>query len=526
MARRRAFDMCHPSVNLLYFLLVLGCSVGCMHPACLGISLGGALACGLLFRGRRAVGRLLGLLGPVALLAAGGNLLLVRQGETVLARLPGGRPLTLESALYGLAAACLLGAVVLWFASWQAVLTADKITYLFGRIAPALALLLSLTLSFVPRLRRRLEETDRAQRGLLGQPRRRLDKVGWGAALLSSLLGWSLENAIETADTMRSRGYGPHLLLHLPAGPPGQGPAGVAGPQRRLCGGRLGGGGPVVYLLSGLPGRWGPGEPQPAHRVSGPVPDPTGTGGMGGETMEENNQKHWSVRESLSFQRQVSETMRLGILLALSGGLMDAYSYLFRGEVFANAQTGNILLCSVALSQGEWGVAVQYAFPVLAFGLGILMTFLIRQRFRNRTNRIHWRQLGVLAEILLLTLVAFLPQQANLLANSLISLACGFQVEAFRKIHGNAIATTMCIGNLRAGIHAAAEFGFSRKREDRNRAITYFTVILAFALGAVLGNLAIAQWGTWAILGSSALLLVCFGLMFFQGKEGEGHGTA
>ena len=148
------------------------------------------------------------------------------------------------------------------------------------------------------------------------------------------------------------------------------------------------------------------------------------------------------------------------------------------------------------------------------FGLGILMTFLIRQRFRNRTNRIHWRQLGVLAEILLLTLVAFLPQQANLLANSLISLACGFQVEAFRKIHGNAIATTMCIGNLRAGIHAAAEFGFSRKREDRNRAITYFTVILAFALGA------------WAILGSSALLLVCFGLMFFQGKEGEGHGTA
>ena len=57
MARRRAFDMCHPSVNLLYFLLVLVCSVGCMHPACLGISLGGALACGLLFRGRRAVGR-------------------------------------------------------------------------------------------------------------------------------------------------------------------------------------------------------------------------------------------------------------------------------------------------------------------------------------------------------------------------------------------------------------------------------------------------------------------------------------
>ena len=240
--------------------------------------------------------------------------------------------------------------------------------------------------------------------------------------------------------------------------------------------------------------------------------------------MEENNQKHWSVRESLSFQRQVSETMRLGILLALSGGLMDAYSYLFRGEVFANAQTGNILLCSVALSQGEWGVAVQYAFPVLAFGLGILMTFLIRQRFRNRTNRIHWRQLGVLAEILLLT-VAFLPQQANLLANSLISLACGFQVEAFRKIHGNAIATTMAIETCGRRVSCRSGIRLFRKQEDL-WAITYLPVVLAFALGAVLGNLAIAQWGTWAILGSSALLLVCFGLMFFQGKEGEGHGTA
>ena len=150
--------------------------------------------------------------------------------------------------------------------------------------------------------------------------------------------------------------------------------------------------------------------------------------------MEENNQKHWSVRESLSFQRQVSETMRLGILLALSGGLMDAYSYLFRGEVFANAQTGNILLCSVALSQGEWGVAVQYAFPVLAFGLGILMTFLIRQMVSSKPHQQSdpWRQLGVLAEILLLTLVAFLPQQANLLANSLISLARGSSGDMFQ----------------------------------------------------------------------------------------------
>lgn len=221
----------------------------------------------------------------------------------------------------------------------------------------------------------------------------------------------------------------------------------------------------------------------------------------------------------LGFQGQVSETIRLGILLALSGGLMDAYSYLFRGEVFANAQTGNILLMSVYLSQGSWHQALQYALPVAAFALGILMAFLIRHWFWERNSRFHWRQLGVLVEIGLLALVAFLPQEVNLLANSVISLACGFQVEAFRKIHGNSIATTMCIGNLRAGIHATAEFCVSRRREDRNRALTYFTVILAFALGAVLGNLAICRWQSKAILCSCLLLAVCFCLMFVPAEE-------
>ena len=245
--------------------------------------------------------------------------------------------------------------------------------------------------------------------------------------------------------------------------------------------------------------------------------------------MEKKRLSRQVVKAPVTFHRQVSDTIRLGILLALSGGLMDAYSYIYRGEVFANAQTGNILLLGVNLSQGRWREAVEYLVPVMAFATGILIAFLIRQHFRERAGKLHWRQLGVLGELIILALVAFLPHRVDLLANSMISLACGFQVEAFRKIHGNSIATTMCIGNLRAGLHAAAEFAVSKKRADRNRAITYFTVILSFAMGAVLGNLAVHRWQNWAIWGSSLLLLVCFGLMFFREKEEEGedgHGPA
>ena len=49
--------------------------------------------------------------------------------------------------------------------------------------------------------------------------------------------------------------------------------------------------------------------------------------------------------------KQISESIELGIILALAGGFMDVYSYIGRDHVFANAQTGNILLVGVSISE-------------------------------------------------------------------------------------------------------------------------------------------------------------------------------
>ena len=63
---------------------------------------------------------------------------------------------------------------------------------------------------------------------------------------------------------------------------------------------------------------------------------------------------------------QMSETLRLGIILALSGGFMDAYSYLERGNVFANAQTGNLLLFGVNLAEGNYFAMLSASYlPIL-----------------------------------------------------------------------------------------------------------------------------------------------------------------
>lgn len=82
--------------------------------------------------------------------------------------------------------------------------------------------------------------------------------------------------------------------------------------------------------------------------------------------------------------KQVSESIELGVILALVGGFMDVYSYVGRGGVFANAQTGNILLVGVHISEGNIPLAMHFLLPVLCFSVGIMMSDLVHERFVRR----------------------------------------------------------------------------------------------------------------------------------------------
>lgn len=132
------------------------------------------------------------------------------EGATLLIYLPTGNPLTLESIWYGLAAAAMLAAVVLWFSCYTEVMTSDKFVYLFGRLIPSLSLVLSMTLRFVPRFKAQLHVISEAQ-SCVGRDVSEgsiIRRIKNAVTILSILVTWSLENAIETADSMKSRGYG------------------------------------------------------------------------------------------------------------------------------------------------------------------------------------------------------------------------------------------------------------------------------------------------------------------------------
>lgn len=211
--------------------------------------------------------------------------------------------------------------------------------------------------------------------------------------------------------------------------------------------------------------------------------------------------------------RQMSEAFRTVLFLSLSGGLQDAYTYLGRGGVFANAQTGNIVFMGQSLFTGDWARFLHYLVPVLAFALGVAAAELIRVFFKEG-HRLHWRQLVLLVEIALLFGVGFLPDTLNLAANALVSFACAMQVQAFRKVHGYPFASTMCIGNLRSGMDSLVTGLRLHDRKAMNKAAHYFAVIVLFALGAGVGAQCVAALGLRTIWISCLLLCVSLCLMF------------
>lgn len=227
--------------------------------------------------------------------------------------------------------------------------------------------------------------------------------------------------------------------------------------------------------------------------------------------MEAENRKKKNLNKWLSTD-QMSDSVLVMSLLTLSGGLQDAYTYWGRGEVFANAQTGNFVLMAGYAISGEWGQVWTYLIPVLSFALGILLAEIMRQKFKTMTN-IHWRQRVLLVEILLLAIVGFLPKSMDFEANALVSLSCALQVQSFRRFKGYNYASTMCIGNLRSAMEAAGQWIITGEGASLIKSLQYLRVIGIFALGAGLGAYLTFKFSLGAIWASCFLLGLSFVLM-------------
>lgn len=209
---------------------------------------------------------------------------------------------------------------------------------------------------------------------------------------------------------------------------------------------------------------------------------------------------------------QTSESFRLSALLSLSGGLQDAYTYNMRDKVFANAQTGNVVLMSQSFMQCSYMQGLRYLCPLISFALGIFVAERIENRFKN-IEKIHWRQIVLAIEVIALIIVGFLPTEMNMIANMTVSFSCAMQVQTFRKVHGYGYASTMCIGNLRSGTESLSQYLRDKNKESLYKALHFFGIIFIFAIGAGLGGVLSGYLGIRTIWLSVLILLIAISMM-------------
>lgn len=207
-----AFSRCHPILNFFYFAVVLGFTMFIQHPVYLAVSFVAATAYSMWLNGVGKVLKINFLLTiPSLLIVALLNPMFNHYGVTPLLYIESnGNWVTLEALVYGIVLGCVLFIMILWFSCYNQIMTSDKFIYLFGRIIPAMSLMLSMALRFVPHFIAQLKVIRNGQKcvGMDVSNGKWFKKVRYALNMVSILVTWALENAIETADSMKSRGYG------------------------------------------------------------------------------------------------------------------------------------------------------------------------------------------------------------------------------------------------------------------------------------------------------------------------------
>lgn len=204
------FKKYHPFVNFLYFFAVICFSVTVMHPLFLLINCISGFLYSAYLGGFKTVKRNFAVYLPICIFTAALNPLINHEGMTVLFYFSNGNPFTLESLLYGVSSAMMLLGTIMWFSCLNRIMTEDKIVYLFGKITPSLSLIVSMVFRFVPNFTKKLKSVINAKKGICIDKKRKsfIARIKDAIRIFSIMVTWSLENSVDTADSMKSRGYG------------------------------------------------------------------------------------------------------------------------------------------------------------------------------------------------------------------------------------------------------------------------------------------------------------------------------
>ena len=201
-----------------------------------------------------------------------------------------------------------------------------------------------------------------------------------------------------------------------------------------------------------------------------------------------------------------AESLPFGVLLAAIGGFLDAYTYITRGGVFANAQTGNIVLLGIRFAQGDFWAMLQYVYPILAFSAGVVAAAQIK-RMAGAGRKVQWVHIILALEAAILFGIGFLPSTVpHAIVNVVISFVASVQVSSFQSLMGSPFATTMTTGNLRSAVQAYYQAVTRKNKPALQKALCYTWIIVSFCGGAMIGVWTSYFFGTYSLFLCVAIL--------------------
>lgn len=202
------FATYHPAVCMLFFLAVICFSFCTRHPVYVVLTCLFSGAYFIYLKGARPFIRSLAAFIPMMVFIALLNSLFNVAGLTLLWAW-GPFNVTAEGVFYGLAVGGMLVSVLLWFSCYNEIMTEDKFTYLFGKRAPSLSLMVSMISRWIPRMVSRGHSIYDSQEALIGcYDQSKSGKVKRCLRVVTVLAGLGMEDSVQTADSMCARGYG------------------------------------------------------------------------------------------------------------------------------------------------------------------------------------------------------------------------------------------------------------------------------------------------------------------------------
>lgn len=183
-------------------------------------------------------------------------------------------------------------------------------------------------------------------------------------------------------------------------------------------------------------------------------------------------------------QKHNSDSYIIAAILFFIGGYQNTYTYLNCGKIFANLQTGNMVLMSINFAEGNYMTALRYIVPLSCFVLGCIVGTIVNIKLKDHF-KMHWRSPLLLIEMLCVLIVGFIPDEYDLVSAGIITFNSALSLQAFRTVENRPLPTTMMIGNMRKCVDHLTRYLILHKKEDLKEFWIVFTLLLIFLLSCM-----------------------------------------